>query len=288
MVANAGTTAAILAIGSQDSDGDGFSNDHRDKRHRLQQYSDIPGLKSSNVNSVGLPTGITIADLSGFLTPVAATQSGSLQVTLRPAAAVTAGAQWNVDGGAWQNSAATVTGLSVGSHTVNYKAVTGYTAPASESVSITNGVTTAISRSYTAYTSRRRPSGYTCPAAAVTAGAQWNVDGGAWQNSAATVTGLSVGSHTVNYKAVTGYTAPASESVSITNGVTTAISRSYTLYRRSAAFRLRLARPQQLQQAPSGTLTAEHGRTAQLPLQVCRSAHNGKLQGGDRIDSAGK
>jgi hypothetical protein len=81
-------------------------------------------------------------------------QTGNLQVTLGPAGAVLAGAQWNVDGGTWQNSAATVTGLSVGSHTVNYNSVTGWTAPASEQVTITNGQTNSISRNYTQQTSQ--------------------------------------------------------------------------------------------------------------------------------------
>jgi hypothetical protein len=147
-------------------------------------------------------------------------------VTIDPNAAVTAGAQWSVDGGAWQNSAATVTGLSVGSHVVWYKAVAGWDAPADANVSITEGNTTTTGGTYTLTPTGSLkvtlgPSG--------AAGAQWSVDSGTWHNSAATVTGLSVGSHTVNYKAVIGWTAPASESVTITNGVTTTISSTYTL-----------------------------------------------------------
>ena len=38
----------------------------------------------------------------------------SLQVSLAPLGAITAGAQWQVDGGLWQNSGATLTGLSEG------------------------------------------------------------------------------------------------------------------------------------------------------------------------------
>ena len=76
---------------------------------------------------------------------------GSLQVTLGPAAAVTAGAQWNVDGGVWRNSGVTVSGLSVGSHTVNYNVVTGWTSPANQNVSISNGATTNATGSYTYY-----------------------------------------------------------------------------------------------------------------------------------------
>ena len=81
-------------------------------------------------------------------------QTGNLQVTLTPAAAVSAGSQWNVDSGTWQNSTVTVTGLSVGSHTVNYKPITGWTKPISEQVTITASQTNSISRSYTQLTSQ--------------------------------------------------------------------------------------------------------------------------------------
>jgi hypothetical protein len=218
-----GSAAAIAAIGSQDSDSDGFTNDEEINGTGFTNIPTFPGLKSSNVSNV---SGVTVSQITGFLTPVLATPNGSLQVTLGPAGAITAGVQWSVDGGAWQNSAATVTGLSVGSHAVTYKAVTGWTAPTGESASITDGVTTTISRTYTQQIGSLQVT--LGPVDAVTAGAQWNVDGGAWQNSAATVTGLSVGSHAVTYKAVTGWTAPAGESAAITNGGTTAISRTYT------------------------------------------------------------
>jgi len=75
--------------------------------------------------------------------------SGGLRVTLLPTTAVSAGAQWNVDGGVWQYSGATVSRLGVGSHTVKYRAVSGWTAPSSETVTITNGQTTALTRNYT-------------------------------------------------------------------------------------------------------------------------------------------
>jgi hypothetical protein len=80
--------------------------------------------------------------------------TGSLQVTISPSEAISAGAQWNVDGGAWQNSDYTVSGLSVGSHTVNYKFITGWFAPVSEQVTITSGQTNSFSRNYTQQTSQ--------------------------------------------------------------------------------------------------------------------------------------
>ncbi|MFZ2630165.1 MAG: BACON domain-containing carbohydrate-binding protein, partial [Desulfosalsimonadaceae bacterium] len=65
-------------------------------------------------------------------------QTGSLIVTLTPQEAINAGAQWRVDSGAWQNSGATVSKLTIGSHTVNYKPITGWTAPADQAVTIVN------------------------------------------------------------------------------------------------------------------------------------------------------
>ena len=75
--------------------------------------------------------------------------SGSLRVTLIPSQAVNAGAQWNVDGGAWKNSATTVGNLSPGTHTVNYKQIDeGWMTPPSEQVTIETGQTAQLNRVY--------------------------------------------------------------------------------------------------------------------------------------------
>ncbi len=107
-------------------------------------------VTSSSSYSTTVNATLTIGDVSDTfsVTTESAPQTGNLQVTLGPGEAVSAGAQWNVDGGAWQNSGDTVTGLSVGSHTVNYKAVTGWTAPPSEQVNINSGETTYATGTY--------------------------------------------------------------------------------------------------------------------------------------------
>jgi PKD repeat protein len=70
---------------------------------------------------------------------------GSLQVALAPAGAVSDGAQWQVDGGAWQNSGATVSNLSVRNHAVTFSAISGWTAPPYQNVTvIANSNTIAI------------------------------------------------------------------------------------------------------------------------------------------------
>jgi len=73
---------------------------------------------------------------------------GSLQVMISPAAAVTAGAQWQVDGGAWQAGGETLAGLAPGNHTVTFKAADGWNTPASVAITINPNETTSITGTY--------------------------------------------------------------------------------------------------------------------------------------------
>ena len=148
--------------------------------------------------------------------------TGSVQVTLGPAGAITAGAQWNVDGGVWQSSGATVTGLSPGSHDVYFNTVAGWGSPVSAPVTITASTTTPVTGTYLQLAGSLTVE--LTPADALAAGAQWKVGGGAWQSSGATVGGLTVGSgYTVNYNTLSAWATPPSASVTISsNGATTA------------------------------------------------------------------
>jgi len=74
---------------------------------------------------------------------------GSLKVTISPQAAIDAGAKWRVDGGAWHDSGATQTGLSVGTYTVDFKTISEWNIPSNKSVTITSGQTTTASGTYT-------------------------------------------------------------------------------------------------------------------------------------------
>jgi len=68
--------------------------------------------------------------------------AGSLQVTIVPAAAISAGAQWQVDGGLPQPSGAKVLGLTVGNHVLSFNAVGVGTRPVSQTVRISANNTT--------------------------------------------------------------------------------------------------------------------------------------------------
>jgi hypothetical protein len=74
--------------------------------------------------------------------------SGTLSVTLQPAGVMLAGAQWQVDSGSYHNTGDVVTGLTPGTHTISCKGIAGYTAPVSHSVSITGGVVTSDTETY--------------------------------------------------------------------------------------------------------------------------------------------
>jgi hypothetical protein len=159
---------------------------------------------------------------------VALAQTGSLQISLSPADAVRAGAQWRVYGGAWQNSGATVTGLSVSNHTVTFSSISGWTTPGSQTVAISANQVTSSSAAYIAAPQSGSLQVMLSPAAATSAGAQWQVDGGTWQNSGVTVTGLSVGDHTVAFKSVSSWTTPASQVTTVTANQTAAFTATYT------------------------------------------------------------
>src|SRR5688572_33502782 len=60
--------------------------------------------------------------------------AANLQVDITPTAAVSAGAQWRANGGAWRNSGVTVKYIPDGTCTVTFKALNGWITPAPQTV----------------------------------------------------------------------------------------------------------------------------------------------------------
>jgi len=149
-----------------------------------------------------------------------------LHVTITPQEAIDAGAQWRVDGGDWHNSGVSL-GIEAGSHTVSFKVIDGWDAPADVPVTIVADEITDATGAYI-YAPIRSLRTFITPAGAIDAGAQWNVDGGPWQDSGNIVPDLSVGDHTVNYKDVFGWSTPPSETVTIVAGQITETTGTYT------------------------------------------------------------
>ena len=150
--------------------------------------------------------------------------SPQLFVTILPAGAIAAGAQWQLDGGAFQNSGVTVSNLSAGNHTVAFNSISGWIAPTNQTVSLTPGSTATITGTYSPIGALQVT---ISPADAVSAGAQWQVDGGAFQNSGVVVTNLTVGDHTVAFKTISGWNTPGNQVVAIVSGATNSASGTY-------------------------------------------------------------
>ncbi|MGA3179365.1 MAG: IPT/TIG domain-containing protein [Verrucomicrobiota bacterium] len=184
-----------------------------------------------NVSGWFTPANQSVAVTNGTTNLVTATyvqQTGSLEVTMQPPAAVAAGAMWQVDGGPWQTNEAVASGLAtVTTHTVAFTNLPGWATPANLTVSITNGMTNLVTGTYAQELGSLEVT--ITPAAAVTAGAAWQVDGMGYTNSGATVANLSAGNHTVSFNAVSDWDTPANQTVAISNGVTSQATGVYTL-----------------------------------------------------------
>ncbi|MBF0634165.1 MAG: FG-GAP repeat protein [Nitrospinae bacterium] len=209
--------------------------------------SPVPGYAAVMGGTCGgtlVGTTYTTNAITGPCTVTATfTAGGSLRVNMLPAGAVADGAKWSVDGGVtWNTNGATVSGLLAGTQTISFNSVAGWTAPANQTVSITTGQTTTATGTYTAVAGSTGSLTVTMsPADAVTAGARWSVDGGAWQTSDATVTGLTAGRHTVAFNTLDGYTSPPNQAVTITLGQTTTLTGTYTAVAGSGAVKVRIS-----------------------------------------------
>lgn len=119
-------------------------------------------IASTNVPSVGTgPFYLVLASSEGFFSNtgpnVATWQSagvvpgapqGALEASLQPLAAIEAGAQWQVEGGPLENSGAIVSNLAAGTYWLSFVPAPGWTSPADQFVTVTNGSLTSVTGIY--------------------------------------------------------------------------------------------------------------------------------------------
>ena len=152
---------------------------------------------------------------------------GAINVTIQPPEAAGAGAQFSIDGGAWQYSGTTLTGQYLGDHSVKFMPLGGWTTPPVQTFVVNGGATTYLTGTYSQPPQPTYLQVVISPANAVTAGAQWRVDGGTWQNSGVTLSISSGATHLVEFNTISGWSAPPSQTVSIGNGQTRVVSGVY-------------------------------------------------------------
>ena len=154
-------------------------------------------------------------------------QTGGIQVTIEPADARSAGAQWRRTGtSTWRNSGATESNVPVGTHTIEFKEITGWTKPANRQVTVNAGQTATATGTYIQQTGGIQIT--IEPADARSAGAQWRRTGtSTWRNSGATESNVPVGTHTIEFKEITGWTKPANRQVTVSAGQTATATATY-------------------------------------------------------------
>jgi len=164
-------------------------------------------------------TPITIAD--GQATLVTGTyerRTGNLIVTINPPD-VRAQARWSIDGTTWYESGQTVENLPVGTYTVQFAPVEGWDAPAAQDVTVLYAQTSLL---YADYARQYGQLTVSIEPPDVRNQARWSIDGQTWHEHGHTLDAIPVGTYTLEFNTVAGYTAPAPRSVTITDGTTTA------------------------------------------------------------------
>ena len=149
---------------------------------------------------------------------VAAPQTGWIQATLTPSSA-----QWRVAG--TNHNSGTAVKLPVGTYTVSFNAKSGYIAPSDRSVSVTANKTNSITAAYT-----EQPGALTVvltPDEAA-AGAKWKLSGQSATHASGETVSLAPGSYTVTFNALSGFNAPADQSVIIAASQGKEITGAYT------------------------------------------------------------
>ncbi|NCC53152.1 MAG: hypothetical protein EOM20_18325, partial [Spartobacteria bacterium] len=183
-------------------------------------------------------------DITGWATPATETitltnatatsltrtyqRTASLTIALQPDLVNIDGAQWRMDNGSWLDGGHTISNVTPGTHRIQYTDVEGWLTPPEELLTVNPNETLYLVRTYREDQGTLAVNIY--PAQAVALGAQWRLDGGAWQNGGLSVP-LTTGTYTVDFKPLDGWVHPSIiTNVLITNDVTTTIDATYYEY----------------------------------------------------------
>ncbi len=173
-------------------------------------FGAVSGYTTPSQQTVNVNTGQTTAVTGTYaLTP------GTLSVTTTPV-----NGNILVDGvskgtGSWSGP------VNTGSHTVSFGAVSGYTTPSQQTVNVNTGQTTAVTGTYVLTPG-------TLSVTTTPVNGNILVDGvskgtGSWSGP------VNTGSHTVSFGAVSGYTTPSQQTVTVNTGQTTAVTGTYVI-----------------------------------------------------------
>lgn len=101
---------------------------------------------------IGLSRGLGVqsdfirSNMNGY--PDCSAQTGSVRVKIKPKGARQDGARWRLDGGAWTKSGKSISGVSIGNHTVQFKSISGWQEPGDKQANVTAGNVTSLNGKY--------------------------------------------------------------------------------------------------------------------------------------------
>lgn|GEM_PF-4485474 len=194
---------------------------------------------------------------------------GALRIVLDPAEAISAGAQWSIDGGeTWHDSGVTCVALPEGDYTIDYKAVTSWNAPDSdESVTVLHGHTTELARSYTPQTGTLQVN---IGPVEVQSLAQWSINDIDWYYTDEPAITLPVGSYLIKFSDVTGWNPPDDLPVEILNNQ--GVTKNVTYEQQTGQLQVYIdpqgARDAGAQWSVDGETWYNSGYTATLPVKT--------------------
>ncbi len=132
------SAVTVMALGSGDLDEDGISDD-------AEGWDDpdgdlLPNFFDTDSDADGWSDRDEALSGTSPYDGVQVPANGVLTVTLSPVEAVVAGARWQLDDdGIWRESGTSLPNISPGAHTLTFKAVSGWTAPAPQTITMPEG-----------------------------------------------------------------------------------------------------------------------------------------------------
>ncbi len=179
----------------------------------MLSFGDVYGYGTPGTQTVMTTAGMTMTAVGNYV------QYGSLRVITSPALAATisVNGQPADDWGVWRSAVP-------GSYTIHFGAVAGYNPPTDQTVTVTAGLLTTVTGTYTSNPGAPGPDPTTygllrvttnpaVPAQVLVNGIPRDEWGLAWVK-------LAPGTYTLSFGTVYGYTAPASQSVTVTAKLT--------------------------------------------------------------------
>jgi hypothetical protein len=149
---------------------------------------------------------------------------GYLKVNIEPPCAVAAGAKWSVEGDTNLFPTSGPVAAIAYTYSIEFSGVPGFIAPASKTVTLTDGQTNVLAARYLGDAGLQVNLE---PGSAVNAGARWFIVGETKSRPSGRVIKRAPCQYEVDFVPVPGFTKPATQQVTLTNGRTNVLNLTY-------------------------------------------------------------